>query len=93
MPQKHVKIYFQHFNIGEQDLVTCECCMKQGRADGEGFDIHHLNGRGKGKDVIKNLMCLCRKHHDMAHAGKITKSELQLIHGYFLIGMRKRFVK
>ena len=89
----HAKVYFRYFDIGEQDLVTCECCRKQGRADGEGFDIHHIFGRGPGKDVIKNLMCLCRKHHDMAHAGKLPKSELQLIHNYFLQGTRKQFVK
>jgi predicted restriction endonuclease len=67
--------------------------MKQGRADGQGFDIHHIEGRGEGKDVIKNLMCLCRKHHDMVHASKIAKSELQLIHNYYLQGTRKPFVK
>jgi len=82
----------KYFDLGEQDLLCCECCMNQGRADGEGFDIHHIEGRGPGKDVIKNLMCLCRKHHDMAHTGKLPKSELQLIHNYFLQGTRKKFV-
>ena len=91
--QKHTRIYFQHFDIGEQDLVTCECCITQGRADGQGFDVHHIHGRGKVKDVIENLMCLCRKHHEMAHASKLKPDELQLIHNYFLQGMRKIFVK
>lgn len=89
----HAKVYFRHFDIGQQDLVTCECCMKQGRADGQGFDLHHIEGRGEGKDTIKNIMCLCRRHHTMAHDSKIPKSELQLIHNYFLQGTRKPFLK
>jgi len=91
--KKHIKVYFNHFDIGEQDLVTCECCQKEGRADGQGFDIHHINGRGKGKDIIENLMCLCRKHHSMAHESKLGKNELQLIHNYFMQGTRRVFVK
>jgi len=90
--QKYVKIYLDYFDLGEQDLITCEACMKQGRIDGSGFDLHHVYGRGKGKDVITNLMCLCRKHHDMAHKS-ISKSEMMLIHNYFLTGKRKIFLK
>jgi hypothetical protein len=45
----------KHFDLGEQDILTCECCMKQGRVDGEGFDFHHIWGRGKDKDVIQNI--------------------------------------
>jgi hypothetical protein len=91
--QKYIKTYLDHFDLGEQDLCTCECCLKQGRVDGGGFDIHHVNGRGKGKDTVQNLACLCRKHHTDAHNGKISKSELMLIHNNFLVGNRKVFVK
>ncbi len=87
----HARVYMKHFDLGEQSLITCEGCLKQGRIDGDGFDIHHINGRGKDKNVINNLMCLCRKCHARVHNG-ITKSEVQLIHNYFLMGDRKRFL-
>ena len=93
---KHCQVYMRHFDIGEQDLITCEACLKQGRIDGQGFDIHHINGRSsKDKDDIKNLICLCRKHHEMAHSSKhyVSKDEFQLIHRYFLQGHRKVFLK
>jgi predicted restriction endonuclease len=89
----HCNIYFKYFDIGEQDMVTCECCMKQGRADGQNFDLHHIEGRGIGMNTIQNIMCLCRKHHLMTHDSKISKSELQYIHNNYLQGHRKIFLK
>ena len=91
--QKHTRVYFNHFDIGEQDLVTCEFCGKQGRADGDGFDLHHIHGRGKDKDVIENLIMLCRKHHTFVHDSKISKDNVQVIHNYYLAGVRKQFIK
>lgn len=85
--QKHTKIYYKHFDYGEQDVLLCECCT------GQAVDIHHIQGRGKDKDVIENLMALCRRCHTMAHDEKISKGELQYIHNNFLIGNRKQFLK
>jgi hypothetical protein len=43
----------------------------------EGFDVHHIASRGSGgDDVLSNLICLCRKHHEMAHSGEITRGNL-----------------
>jgi hypothetical protein len=84
MPPEHVKVYLKYFNLGEQDIIECEICGKQGRIDRGGFDIHHLNGRGKGKDVIENLQCLCRKHHTYANEGKIDKTVFIERHKMFL---------
>ena len=95
--KKHVSIYLAHFDIGEQDIITCEVCGKQGRVDSGGFDIHHVVFRSRGgKDEIKNLMCLCRTPqgkgcHDKAHSEEYKEGELKLIHGYFMAGVRKRF--
>lgn len=83
----HAKIYLAHFDYGQQDFIPCECCGKPA------VDIHHITGRGKGKDEIKNLMALCRKCHEKAHTEKISKGELQLIHNYFLTGIRKVFLR
>jgi hypothetical protein len=85
--QPHTKIYYNHFDYGEQDILLCECCSRQA------VDIHHIQGRSKAGNVIENLMALCRRCHDMAHQEKISKGELQYIHNNFLIGNRKQFMK
>ena len=51
-----------HFGYGEQDWIPCEWCKEKA------VDVHHLEGRGKGKDVIKKLVGLCRRCHEEAHA-------------------------
>jgi hypothetical protein len=82
----HAKIYLNYFELGEQDFIPCEACGVQA------VDIHHIYGRGEGRDVITNLMALCRKHHTAAHTN-ITKSEMQFIHNNFMMGNRKKFLK
>jgi hypothetical protein len=85
----HVKIYLQHFDYIAQEEVPCEACTRPA------VDIHHIHGRGKGRDVIENLIALCRKCHDRAHGAKnhITPDEFQFIHNNFLVGNRKIFLK
>ena len=61
-----------------EGYIPCERCSKNS------VDIHHINGRGKGKDVISNLMALCRECHNKAHSS-ISKKEMQDIHDKFLI--------
>lgn len=91
--KKHVKVYLDHFKIGEQDIWQCEGCARQDHI--VNFDIHHIHGRGKDKDTIDNLMCLCRKCHERAHSSKhhVNSLEFQLIHNYFMQGTRKAFLK
>lgn len=80
---KHVKIYLKYFDLGEQDVISCEICGRQGRIDVGGFDIHHVNGRGKDRDVIGNLMALCRSCHIKAH-NSVNKAVMQARHDEFL---------
>jgi thymidine kinase len=82
----HAKIYMRYFDYVVQSEIMCECCQRPAN------DIHHITGRGEGKDIISNLMALCRKCHDRAHSN-VTKSEMQMIHNYFLMGHRKQFLK
>jgi len=46
-------------------------------------DIHHISPKGMGgkagKDHIGNLVALCRKCHEDAHASKISKDELYAV--------------
>jgi len=45
-----------------------------------GLDPHHIQTRGSGgDDVLENLICLCRKHHNEAHAHKITPIQLRAV--------------
>ena len=85
--QKHTKVYYKYFDYGEQDVILCEACGRPA------VDTHHIDGRGEGKDIIENLMALCRRCHMMAHESKISKSELQYIHNNFIAGNRKQFIK
>ena len=91
--QKHVKIYLDFYDLGPEDNWTCEACTKQDHI--QNFEIHHINGRGKDKDVIGNLICLCRRCHNRAHSDKnyVSKSDFAYIHNSFLSGQRKAFLK
>jgi hypothetical protein len=91
--QRHVKVYLDYFDLKEGDPIFCEVGQEEGRVGGAGFDIHHIDGRGKDKDVITNLMCLCRKHHDQANTNQLPRKELHFIHNCFLAGQRKKFYK
>ena len=71
--QKHTKVYFEHFDLGEQDVVLCEVC------GAVAVDVHHIGGRGPGKDVIENLVGLCRGCHELAHRDKAFNRGLKLL--------------
>lgn len=78
--QNHTKLYINFFGYDISDTIPCECC--QARAT----DIHHINARGMGgnptgsKDVIENLMALCRTCHVEYGDIKEFKPYLQHIH-------------
>lgn len=81
-----------YFNIGEDDIWWDEATGTQHPF--KSMNIHHVNGRGKGKDVIGNLMCLQIKTHARAHGTNkpVSKGEFQLMHNYFLQGKRIAFL-
>ena len=87
--QKHTKIYMQYFGYQIPEDADCEKCWFD---NPQIFvfiqDIHHIRGRGKGMDVIENLVGLCRKHHNDCHNEVIKKSEIQAVHDKF---MKKNF--
>lgn len=75
----YLQIYLKHFDFTEYD-VWCEKCGSKAS------EIHHINGRGKDKNCINNLIALCRNCHTFAHSSKnyISKQEFQTIHDNFL---------
>jgi hypothetical protein len=75
----HCKVYMNYFDYTTADFIPCEVCSNKS------IDIHHIFGRGKGKDVISNLCALCREHHNDCHNEIITKEEMSNIHKQFLM--------
>ena len=78
----HAKVYLKHFDLGIDSIWQCECCGKQDYIQNQ--DLHHIHGRGKGMDVIENLMCLCRECHNKAHSIANSKQIFSNLHNEFL---------
>lgn len=63
--KNHTKIYLDAFGYSTADFIPCEKCGRKS------VDIHHIENRKMGgdptgsKDVIENLMALCRECHDL----------------------------
>ncbi len=69
--KQHTKNYLRHYNIGEQDFVACRVCGLQA------VDIHHITYKSQGgSDEVKNLIALCRVHHEQAHDKILSKEYL-----------------
>jgi 5-methylcytosine-specific restriction endonuclease McrA len=80
--KKHTKIYFEYFGYQIPADVFCESC------NAPAVDIHHLEprqmGGSKTKDVIENLMALCRECHIKAETNKEFNNKLKTIHKHFV---------
>ena len=77
--KKHTKIYLEHHDYSPVDIILCQVC------ESVAVDIHHIETKGIGgdpsKDIVGNLIALCRCCHEKAHAGKISKEQLKQILG------------
>ena len=67
---KHMKIYKEAWNIGEQDFKMCEF----NGCNNIICEVHHIEYRssfGKKRkeeqDDFSNLIGVCRIHHDLIH--------------------------
>jgi len=77
---EHCKIYMKHFDYKGDEFIPCEICNNRSA------DIHHITGRGRDKNVIENLMGLCRTCHNEIHnTVKFNRQQVQEIHDNFLI--------
>lgn len=76
--QKHTKIYMNHFEYDIAEDVFSELSGSPAQ------DIHHIHGRGKGKDTIDNLIALTREEHNDCHNELISKETLNMIHQSFI---------
>ena len=68
----------EYFNYTSSDYIACEVCKSPA------VDIHHIDARGMGgskeKDVIENLMALCRNCHIEYGDKKHFKEWLRKVH-------------
>ena len=55
-------------------------------------DIHHIDGRGKGKDTIENLIAITTEIHHATHFGKApySKAEFHAIHDRFILQNKRK---
>ena len=68
------------WGYGIDDYIPCEACGARA------VDVHHIDARGMGgdptagKDVIENLVGLCREHHELAEAEPEANKLIKEIH-------------
>jgi len=82
--QPYIKTYMAFFGLGEQDIIYDEIEWVSNRNLLRAADVHHIYGRGKGRDVIGNLIALSRDHHDNVNSVIMTKSYLTKVHDSFM---------
>jgi 5-methylcytosine-specific restriction endonuclease McrA len=70
----YIKLYLDHYNL-HGEYIPCVVC------GATSVDIHHISPKGMGgragKDVIDNLIALCRLCHEKAHSSVLTKEYLR----------------
>lgn len=84
--QRHTKIYLDFFGYSGYEFMPCEVpgCGQSA------VDINHIDARGMGgdptgsKDVIENLMGMCRPHHERFGDRKDKKEWMKKIHLDFM---------
>lgn len=89
--EKHTRVYLKFFGYGMDSFIRCEVAWYERKWE-RAVDIHHINGRGKGKDVIENLMGVSRVNHDRCAGDrkpKISKEQQAIIHKTFIDQFKK----
>lgn len=66
--------------IKERSRFLCACCLAEGRITYDGLEVHHIVPLRVRPELLLedgNLVCLCRRHHEMAERGDIDAQLLR----------------
>ena len=65
----------------DRDSGLCAICYFEDRKRVQAVDVHHVYRRarkpGSYRENYKSLMCLCRKHHDNFHSGRLPIDHIE----------------
>lgn len=76
---RHIKVYSDFFEIDCHNPKKCEITGYT-----RGIDIHHIWGRGEGKDVPENLMAIRRDLHIKCGQNEKYNDWLEMVHSNFM---------
>lgn len=68
--------------IKSRSNYLCSVCLDEGALTYEGLETHHIVKLIDRPDLLlddSNLICLCRKHHELAEKGAISAEKLREI--------------
>jgi len=66
--------------IREKSKWLCAVCLQEGRYTYDRLETHHIEKLKDNSDRLLdnyNLICLCKRHHELADEGKIKASYLE----------------
>lgn len=65
--------------IKERSRYLCAACLADGVYTYDTLEVHHIVPLRERPDLLlddDNLICLCRRHHEMAESGGIPQQDL-----------------
>ncbi len=66
--------------IREASKWLCALCLEDGIYNYNDLEVHHIERLKDNEERLLdnyNLICLCKRHHELADAGKINKQHLE----------------
>lgn len=66
--------------IKERSNHLCAVCLAEGRLTYDKLETHHITKLREAPDLLledSNLICLCKRHHEMADAGLLNAGMLR----------------
>lgn len=67
-------------DIRERSNWLCAVCRDEGELTTEGLEVHHIEKLTDAPELgldDENLVCLCKRHHELADDGKIDPDYLR----------------
>jgi len=86
----HKTVYMREMGCGEDDVLVCETPnLVNSDCTHVASEIHHVKFRSAGgKDILENLVAICKNCHDKAH-GK-NHGNKKMYKNIYLLFTKKR---